>query len=100
MRRVRARSRAVHQHSLAIVSIGAATKALARLESGEATLVKTMRNGRPTLTIRSEVEGSAWEARIAPDLHFFFREFFQRYGHHDGLFEDTPQTASIMEISK
>jgi hypothetical protein len=77
-------SRAARQPSLVITSMAGATRALAQLQTGEVTLIKTMQCGRPTLAIRSETEG--WEARVAPDLHGMFREFFDS------------QTASIKNL--
>ena len=80
-------SRAARQPSLVITSVDGAKKALRQLERGECTLVKSYDRGKPTLAIRSEREG--YEARISSDLHDVFREFFERDGHHDALFDDS-----------
>jgi hypothetical protein len=72
-----------------------ADQALEKLHRGEASLVKCMRHGRSEMIVRSEAEGSAWEAKITSGLVHFFEKFFRENGNHDGLFSETHQTASI-----
>jgi hypothetical protein len=85
--------------SSSINSISNAREALEQLQRGEASLLKSMRNGRPEMVFRSETE--AKERRIAADLTHLFGPFFAAHARGDGLpgFEFS-QTAAIPRTNR
>jgi hypothetical protein len=75
-----------------VASLDHANMVLSLLESGHASAIKALRNGKPEITIRSEVP-PAWTTKVRADFAHVFENFFVAHGAGDGLFEGCSQTA-------